>query len=169
MSDERTLRLASVQLSSASVHAFIMYQQTLLQALDPACGASEPSTARRLAKAHARALEEAGLDALTQQRLSAAISEYVGRSVARRAIGQRVSEAEAAVQAARASGQVPPEREAGLLERARRVGTRLDEQTRFVARYGPEALAALAAREDELLTLHLELRRRSGDGLASAR
>jgi hypothetical protein len=164
MNDVKTLRLASAQLSKESVEAFLAYQRTLLSGLASASDEAHASWAGRFAFAHARALQESGLDALTQQRLKVAVSEYAGKRSAWLTVKQRVADAEAALHLAKSQGKPLPAKDAGLLERASHELHRLEDFSAFSERYGPDALASLQAHELELVTLHRDLSRLEGSG-----
>lgn len=163
MSDVKTLRLASAQLTAGSLEAFVTYQRTLLSALAGTADPQHSSWAGRFAFAHGKALTESGLDALTQQRIKVLVSEFCGKRSAWLTVKQRVAEAEAAVHRASASGQPPP-KEVSLLTRSNAELHRLEDFSAFVDRYGPEALALLEARDLEVVTLHRELSRLEGSG-----
>lgn len=163
MSDVKTLRLASAQLTSQGLDGFLTYQRVLLEGLgsnDPA----QASWAGKFAFAHGRALTQSALDALTQQRLKVLVGEYCGKRSALITVQERVSQAEARVTAAIRGGQNVPPKEASLVDRARRELTRLGDFSAFIERYGPEAFALLEAHQHELLTLHRELSRLEGSG-----
>lgn len=164
MSDVKTLRLASAQLSPQSVEAFLVYQRTLLAGLAGSSDEAHASWAGRFAFAHARALQESGLDALTQQRVKVAVSEYAGKRSAWLTVKQRVAEAEAALHLAQSQGKPVPTKEAALLARARTELHRLEHFGEFSERYGEGALELLQARELEVVTLHRDLSRLEGSG-----
>jgi hypothetical protein len=164
MTDVKTLRLASAQLTPATLEAFLLYQRTLLTGLAGSSDQAHASWAGRFAFAHGRALQESGLDALTQQRIKVAVSEYAGRRSAWLTVKQRVAEAEAALHEAKAHGKAAPPKEAALFDRAQTELHRLEDFSAFTERYGPDALAALQAKELEVVTLHRDLSRLEGSG-----
>ncbi|MBL8921818.1 MAG: hypothetical protein JNJ54_23370 [Myxococcaceae bacterium] len=164
MSDVKTLRLASAQLTAESLEAFLTYQRTLLSALAASGDAQHATWAGRFAFAHGTALAESGLDALTQQRLKVLVSEFCGKRSAWLTVKQRAADAEAAVHQAKAHGRPVPEKEALILSRASAELHRLEDFSPFAARYGPEALELLRGRDLEVVTLHRELSRLEGSG-----
>lgn len=164
MSDVKTLRLASAQLSSESLDAFVTYQRTLLSALAGTADPQHSTWAGRFAFAHGKALAESGLDALTQQRIKVLVSEFCGKRSAWLTVKQRVAEAEAAVHRAKTAGLPPPEKEVSLLTRATAELDRLEDFSAFADRYGDRALELLKARDLELVTLHRDLSRLEGSG-----
>ncbi len=161
MSDLKTLRASSIQLSAELLDRYLRYQRVLLTAL-----ATQPKGdwAGRFAFAHGQAAGDCGLDALALQKVKAVVTEFCGKRSAWLTVQQRVVEAEHAVAEAKAHGKAPPARDAALLDRARAELPGLADLRDFGARYGAEAVALLTARELELVTLHRELARLEGGG-----
>lgn len=164
MSDVKTLRLASAQLTAESLDAFIVYQRTLIGSLSGTAGPEHTTWAGRFAFAHGKALAESGLDALTQQRIKVLVGEFCGKRSAWLTVKQRVAEAETAVHTARTNGRPPPSKELALIERARAELSRLEDFGAFTERYGPDAFTLLSARELEVVSLHRDLSRLEGSG-----
>lgn len=164
MSDVKTLRLASAQLTAESLDAFLVYQRTLIGSLSGTAGPEHTTWAGRFAFAHGKALAESGLDALTQQRLKVLVGEFCGKRSAWLTVKQRVAEAETVVHTARTNAKSPPAKEVALLERARAELSKLEDFSAFVSRYGPEAFSLLSARELEVVSLHRDLSRLEGSG-----
>ncbi len=164
MSDVKTLRLASAQLTRESLDAFVTYQRSLVSGLTSTSGGEASTWAGRFAFAHSQALTESTLDALTQQRLKVLVSEYCGKRSAWLTVKQRVADAERIVHEANAHGRPPPPRELALLERVQAELAKLDDFSAFAHRYGVDALDLLRARDLELVTLHRDLARLEGSG-----
>lgn len=164
MSDVKTLRLVSAQLTAESINAFITYQRTVIGALASATTPMDTSWAGRFAFAHGKALAESGLDALTQQRIKVPVSEFCGKRSAALTVKQRVADAEVALHLAKSQGKPEPAKEQALLTRATSELSRLSNFAEFINRYGQAAFELLTARELELVTLHRELSRLEGSG-----
>lgn len=164
MSDVKTLRLASAQLTREALDAFVTYQRSLVSRLTSSSDGAASTWAGRFAFAHSQALGESKLDALTQQRLKVLVSEYCGKRSAWLTVKQRAADAERLVHEAKAVGKPAPPKEMGLLERVNGELARLDDFSAFAHRYGPEALELLRARDLELVTLHRDLSRLEGSG-----
>jgi hypothetical protein len=161
MTDVKTLRLASIELTSALLARFVRYQRELLAAL---ARAPHAEWAGRYAFAHGRALAESGLDVLQLHRLKGPVAEYAGRRTTFLAISQRLAEAEERAAAAAQAGRPVPQAEAALLARAQAELPALADWADFEARYGPEALTCLRKEDVELTLLHRELARVEGVG-----
>ena len=133
--DDKTLRLSSIDVGPADVDAFIAYQRALRDELEfsPVCAAG---WAEHLAEAHRRALEQSGLDAGRHARISPMAQDFAGKRMAVRRLRRRLDEL---------GGEVPT-----LADEIRRLDT-FDALER---RHGASAIAALRAREEELVTLH---------------
>jgi len=164
MSDVKTLRLVSAQLTPESVNAFITYQRTVIGSLAITSTPAQATWAGRFAFAHGKALAESGLDALTQQRIKVPVSEFCGKRSASLTVKQRVANAEAALHAAKSQGKPELAKEQALLGRAATELSRLSNFSDFIHRYGQAAFDLLTARELELVTLHRELSRLEGSG-----
>lgn len=149
MTDLKTLRLASLQLSAERLEGFIIYQRTLLAEL-----ARAPATdwSGRYAFAHGRALAACQLDLVELGKLKAMVGDFCGRRSAAAQVKERLARggdtAKDAQMAARAEKSLP----------------KLDDLTAFTARHGAEAVALLESREAELLMLHRELAKQEGSG-----
>ncbi|MBE2249660.1 MAG: hypothetical protein IAE78_08930 [Myxococcus sp.] len=164
MSDVKTLRLVSAQLTQPTLDAFLVYERTVIGALASTWEPPETSWAGRFAFAHAKGLAESGLDPLTQQRIKVPVSEFCGKRSAWLTVKQRVADAEAALHQARAHQQPEPEKERALLARASGELARLGDFSGFIRRYGQQAFELLTERELELVTLHRQLSRLEGPG-----
>lgn len=151
MTDLKTLRLASLQLSAERLEAFVTYQRTLLQELGRA---PAPDWSGRYAFAHGKALAACQLDLVELGKLKALVADYCGKRSAALLVKERVAQAE--------QGGTP--KDAQLLERARKQLPKLDDLSGFSDRYGADALALLQAREAELLELHKALAHQEGTG-----
>lgn len=151
MTDLKTLRLASLQLSAERLEAFVVYQRTLLQEL-----ARAPATdwSGRYAFAHGKALAACQLDLVELGKLKALVADFCGKRSAALQVKDRLAQAE--------QGGTPKDTQ--LLERARKQLPRLDDLSGFADRYGAEALALLHGREAELVELHKALAHREGTG-----
>jgi hypothetical protein len=149
MTDLRTLRLASLQLSPERLEAFVTYQRTLLAEL-----ARAPATewSGRYAFAHAHALAASKLDLVELGKLKSMVGDFCGR----RSAAQQVKERLASIGTT--------EKDANIAARARTQLPKLDDLSGFSARHGTEALALLQAREAELVELHRELAKQEGTG-----
>lgn len=164
MSDVKTLRLVSAQLTAESLDAFITYERTVIGALASTSTPTELTWAGRFAFAHGKALAECGLDALTQQRIKVPVSEFCGKRSAWLTVKQRAADAEAALHLAKSHGKPESPKEQALLARATKELARLSSFKDFIDRYGQAAFDLLLARELELVTLHRELSRLEGTG-----
>ncbi len=149
MTDLKTLRLASLQLSPERLEGFITYQRTLLTEL-----ARAPATewSGRYAFAHGRALAACQLDLQELGKLKAMVGDFCGR----RSAAQQVKE--------RLTSISDSPKDTQIAARAEKSLHKLDDMAQFAARHGAEALALLEAREPELLLLHRELAKQEGTG-----
>jgi hypothetical protein len=149
VTDLKTLRLASLQLSPERLDAFMLYERTLLAELERA-----PATdwSGRYAFAHGRALATAKLDLVELGKLKAMVSDFCGR----RSAAQQVKDRLASI------GDSP--KDAAIAERAKKQLPKLDDLSQFKARHGDEAVALLQSREEELLELHRALAKAEGTG-----
>lgn len=140
--DDRTLRLSSVDIGPADVEAFIRYQKALRDELEfsPVCHAG---WAEHLAEAHRRALEESGLQSGRHARVSPLAQDFAGKRMAVRRLRRRLDEL-------RQLGAAEAEQVAKLAAELER----LDTLAALERRHGSSAIAALRAREEELVTLH---------------
>lgn len=156
MTDQRTLRLAQLQLTKERVDALVKYQRTVASHL------AEPGHdgwAGHLAFAHAAGLKESGLDAQDARRLSAVAADYCGRRLQVIRLEQRLADARARITAGKAS-----KKDADLAARIPSELLRVGDFSTFAGMHGPEGLAAVQAREAELLELHEKLARLEGEG-----
>lgn len=137
--DDRTLRLSSAEPTPEDVEAYLRYQRALRDELEfsPVCRAG---WTEHLSEAHRRALEESGLEPGRYSRLSPLAADFAGRRMAVRRLKQRLAEAD-------------PE----LRERLTAEVARLDNFAPLERRHGSQAIAALRAREDDLVALHEQL------------
>lgn len=159
MSDLKTLRLSSIQLTGALLDQYLRYQRVLLRELT---ARPKGEWAGRMAFAHGQAVGDCGLDTLTLQKVKTIVTAFCGRRSAWLAVQQRVAQAEGAVALARAHGRPPAPHELALLERARDELPGLADLGELEARYGAEAVSLLTSRELELVTQHRELARAEG-------
>ncbi len=150
MSDERTLRLASLKLTPELLQQFVTYERTLLAALK---GTSKSEWAGRYAFGHAEALKASHLDAMAQQKLRVQVQDFCGRASAAGKVKARLE-----------TLQKKPGADAETLAKAQRELTELEAMRDFSTRYGEEALALLKDRRAELLELHETLVRAEGTG-----
>lgn len=156
MTDVKTLRLASVQLTAPLLAQFLTYQRVLLAEL--ARHTAERDWAGRFAFAHAKALAESALDTLTQQKLRALISDFCGRRSAALTVKQRVAELTHQLMShADAKAEL-------VLQRAKTDLPKLEDLGELEKRYGAEALSLLRSSELELVTLHRDLAHVEGGG-----
>ncbi len=151
MTDLKTLRLASLQLSPERLDAFVTYQRTLLEELGRA-PASDWSG--KYAFAHASALTASKLDLVEMGKLKSMIGDFCGRRSALAQVKERLEKAK--------TGSTP--KDAQLLERARLELPKLEDLKAFEDRYGKDAVGLLVAREAELLELHRKLAKSEGTG-----
>lgn len=145
--DLKTLKLATLQLTSERLDAFVTYQRTMREAL------SRDTTSEwsgRYAFAHGKALAESKLDLVDYGKLKALVGDFCGRRSAYQQVKARLDAATA--------------KDKELLARAKTELPKLDDMSAFEARHGAEALALLRSREDELVTLHRELAHLEGGG-----
>lgn len=149
MSDLKTLRLASLQLSPERLEAFVVYQRTLLAEL---ARAPAQDWSGKYAFAHAAALSASKLDLVEMGKLKSLVGDFCGRRSALAQVKARIER----------GGST--EKDAQVVARARQELHRLEDLRAFEDRYGREALALLLGREVELLDLHRELARREGSG-----
>jgi hypothetical protein len=138
MTDLKTLRLATLQLSFERLEAFVVYQRTLLAQLTEA-GTSEWNGA--YAFAHGKALAASKLDLIDLGKLKAMVGAFCGRRSALNEVRERLEK----------KGAVAELR-------------RLEDLSPFFDRYGAEAVELMLAREKELVQLHRELAHREGGG-----
>lgn len=164
MSDVKTLRLASAQLTTDLLEGFLVYQRALVGLLSTSASGASATWAGRFAFAHSQALAESKLDALTQQRLKVLVSEYCGKRSAWMTVKQRAADAERAVHEAQAHGKPAPTKELGLIERVKTELSKLDDFSAFSDRYGGDALELLRTHDLEIVTLHRDLSRLEGSG-----
>jgi hypothetical protein len=146
--DLKTLRMASIALNGALLDQFVVYQRTLLAEL---AQSPESEWSGRYAFAHGRALAASHIDLLEMGKVKVLVGEFCGRRSALKEITERLAKADRADPKAQA-----------LRDRAEKELPRLKDLAELEARYGPDALALLKAREDELVTLHRELARVEG-------
>ena len=151
MTDLRTLRLASLQLTPERLEGFVTYQRTLLAEL---VRAPPSDWSGRYAFAHGKALAACGLDLVELGKLKSMVGDFCGRRLAVQQVQARVDQAR--------TGDSP--KDAQILARAQVKLPKLGDPTQFIARFGEEALKLLEAREPELLLLHRELARQEGTG-----
>jgi hypothetical protein len=161
MSDVKTLRLVSAQLTAESLNAFMVYQRSVIASLG-STSAAMATWAGRFAFAHSKALAECGLDALTQQRLRVPVSEFCGKRSASLVVKQRLADAALSTPGPRESFESAEER--APIERATKELARLSNFGDFVDRYGQAAFDLLTMHETELVSLHRELSRLEGAG-----
>lgn len=145
MTDLKTLRLASLQLSPERLEGFITYQRTLLTELDRA---PAPDWNGRYAFAHGRALAACQLDLVELGKLKAMVGDFCGRRTS----------------AEHVRAHVPKAADAEKEVKVQKHLHKLDDFTQFSSRHGAEALALLQAREAELLELHRALAKQEGTG-----
>lgn len=151
MRDLKTLRLASLQLSTERLDAFITYQRTLLAELGKA-PASDWSG--QYAFAHAHALAASKLDLVEMGKLKSLIGDFCGRRSAIAQVKERLAQAKTGTS----------EKDAKVVARATKELPRLEDASAFEERYGTAAVALLVGKEAELLQLHRELAKREGTG-----
>jgi hypothetical protein len=161
MSDVKTMRLASVQLTLPLLEQFMRYQRVLLSEL---AGATQYDWAGRFAFAHSRALTESGLDGMTQQKVRVLVSEFCGKRSAWLTVRQRIATAQHHVEESKKEGQEAREKDKEVLQRAQSELPRLEDFSEFRHRYGEDAFLLLKSRELELVTLHQDLARIEGAG-----
>lgn len=149
MTDLKTLRLASLQLSPERLDAFVLYQRTLLAELERA---PETEWSGRYAFAHSRALAASKLDLVELGKLKSMVGDFCGR----RSAVQQVKE--------RLASPIGTPKDAVIAERAHKQLPKLDDQTHFIARHGEEAVKLLQSREAELVELHRALAKQEGGG-----
>ena len=149
MSDLKTLRLASLQLSPERLEGFMIYQRTLLAEL---ARAPASDWSGRYAFAHGRALAACQLDLVELGKLKSMIGDFCGRRSAVEQVKERLAK----------TGDSA--KDAQITARAEKQLPRLDDLSHFTARHGAEALALLHAREAELLLLHRALAKQEGVG-----
>lgn len=149
MTDLKTLRLASLQLSTERLEAFVVYQRTLLAELARAPAADWSG---KYAFAHGHALAASRLDLVELGKLKSLVGDFCGRRSSLAQVRERI-----------ARGGTT-EKDAQIVARAQKELPRLEDLSGFEERYGRDAVALLVAREVELLDLHRELARREGTG-----
>jgi hypothetical protein len=143
-----------VKLTSELMTQFLRYQRVVLAELRTQ---APGDWAGRFAFAHAKALAESKLDALTQQKLRVLVSDFAGRRSAALTVKQRIAESEHQL-----AGHSPDAKATLMLQRARVELPKLEDLSEFSSRYGAEAVALLRADELELVTLHRDLARVEG-------
>ncbi len=149
MTDIRTLRLASLQLTTERLDAFVLYQRTLLAELKSA-PASDWSG--RYAFAHAHALAASKLDLVELGKLKSMVGDFCGRRSAAQQVRDRLT----------TINDSP--KDIAIAARAEKNLPKLDDLSQFSDRFGAEALTLLQAREAELLELHKALAKQEGTG-----
>ncbi len=149
MTDIKTLRLASLQLSPERLEGFITYQRTLLTEL-----ARAPTTdwSGRYAFAHGRALAACQLDLHELGKIKAMVGDFCGRRSAVLQVKERLT----------TISDTP--KDVQIAERAKKSLPKIENLAPIADRYGADALTLLQAREPELLQLHRELARQEGTG-----
>ncbi|MFT3707871.1 MAG: hypothetical protein QM817_09465 [Archangium sp.] len=145
MTDLRTLRLASLQLTVERLEAFVVYQSTLLAELTRS---SPGEWSGRYAFAHAAALTTSKLDLVEMGKLKALVGDFCGRRSTVAQLKERIAAGGDDAKIARARQELP----------------RLEDLSAFEERYGKEAVGLLMAREAELIQLHRELAKQEGGG-----
>jgi hypothetical protein len=149
MSDLKTLRLASLQLSPERLEAFVVYQRTLLAEL---ARATATDWSGRYAFAHGHALAASKLDLVELGKLKSLVGDFCGRRTSLAQLKARIEK----------GGTT--EKDLAVVARAQKELRRFEDLAPFEDRYGKDALALLLAREAELLTLHRDLARSEGTG-----
>jgi hypothetical protein len=150
--DNKTLKLASIQLTEPLLAQFLTYQHALVRELDKTVGHDDWSG--RFAFAHSHALTEAGLDTVTYGKLKALVGDFCSRESSVRQLRDRLAVARAAP-----SGS---EKESRVVARAEAELPALEADQSLVQRYGAAAVELLSAHGDEVLRLHREVAHREG-------
>lgn len=151
MTDLKTLRLASLQLSAERLEGFVTYQRTLLAEL---AHAPASDWSGRYAFAHGKALVACQLDLVELGKLKALVADFCGKRSASMQVKERVAQAQEGGGA----------KDAQILQRAQKQLHKLDDLSAFSDRYGAEALRLLQGREAELIELHKALAHQEGTG-----
>jgi hypothetical protein len=160
MQDVKTLRLASLQLTTDSLQEYLRYQRALLKAL---AASREREWAGRFAFAHGTAMQQAKLDLHSLQKVKAVVADYCGKRTAVQQVKERLEEAKRAVETARGKGREASKKDLQVIERAGKELPGLESEHELEARYGAEAMTLLRAHQAELVTLHRDLSRAEGE------
>jgi hypothetical protein len=142
--DDRTLRMAYLPVDGPLLDALVRYQRTYLTHAEAGQGTEA------LGSAHTEALKDSGLDARTTEQGTAMLRAFSGRRWATRKFQDKLRELEDA----------PGPQGEELRKRIREELAKQERATEALARrYGPDTLALLRAREEELLELHTRMTR----------
>lgn len=160
MTDLKTLRLASIQLTAPLLEQFLLYQRTLIAELDKSGTATEWSG--RFAFAHSHALQVARLDAVTYGKLKALVGDWCAKQGSVVQVRERLAQAQARIAEARKGGTAVDRKDELLVERATRELPGLERSGEVEERYGTEAVALLSGHGGEVVRLHREVGRREG-------
>jgi hypothetical protein len=156
MTDERTLRMAHLEVTPARVEAVMKYQRTVVSHLGDK---GQDGWAGRVAFAHSAGCKESGLDAQDARKLSAVVADYCGRRWQAKRLEMRLEEAKAKVAAGKASAK-----DKDLVTKIPSELARLADFSSFSGMHGEPALKAIQSREAELLELHEKLAHLEGEG-----
>ncbi len=145
--DARCLRLAAPPITDEGLDALVGYLREVLAA---------SSRGVPFAKAHARALEGSALTVHQLAQVQTVMADFCGRRWAAMELERRLS---------RAQSNPDDPRERAVAERLSGELDRVGDLSALERRYGPEAIARLRKREQELVELHrayVDLVRRAG-------
>ncbi len=160
MTDLKTLRLASIQLTAPLLDQFLVYQRTLVAELDRSGAATDWSG--RFAFAHSHALKVSGLDAVTYGKVKALVGDWCAKQGSLVQVRDRLAQAQARIAAAKASGTPVDRKDELLVERAIKELPGLERKGEVEERYGAQAVELLLGQGAEVVRLHREVGRREG-------
>jgi hypothetical protein len=162
VTDLKTLRLASIQLTRPLLEQFLTYQRTLVAELDRTDSPAGAKWSGRFAFAHSHALMAAHLDAVTYGKVKALVGDWCARQGTIEQLRERLRLSEGRIAAAEAAGQPPDNKDLKVVERTTLELPALERQTSVEERYGAEAVALLSGVGAEIVRLHREVGRREG-------
>lgn len=146
MTDTKTLRLATLELTPSRLERFLVYQRALLNGLS---SAGHPHWDGRYAFAHGHAIHESQLDLIELGKLKSMIAEFCGKRWAIDEIKARLAQ--------NGVGET-------VVTRAQKELPRLENWGPFVERHGQSALTLLEAHAVELMQLHRSIATEEGAG-----
>ncbi len=159
MTDLKTLRLASIQLTRPLLQQFLTYQRTLISELDRNDSPAGAEWSGRFAFAHSHALKTAQLDAVTYGKVKALVGDWCARQGTIEQLRERLRLSEARVAQA---GQAADDKDLKVIERTKLELPALERLSELEDRYGAEAVALLSGVGAEIVRLHREVGRREG-------
>ena len=154
--DDKTLRLAAPLLTAERLEGFIRYQKAFLARIT-AAPLKKEQVHDYLADAHTAALEESGLDLPTHAQVAAFVTDFCGKRTTVRALSVKLKERQKKVAEIEARGDDVDPEELEIVGKLATELVRLDRFDPMDRRYGPDQVALLRSREQELVQLHNQI------------